>query len=301
MILFVVVSIEDVVFRTVFKLCPEYVEISKIHSFFSQHMKSESITKYVESLQARGRYTFTKSQAAEAVQGSLSAVKLALNRLAAKKRIARIRRDFYIIIPLEYSSKGVLPPDWFIDPMMAFLGQPYYVGLLSASAVHGSSIQQPQEYQVVIPIFMRSINLKHIRIRFFKRSGMHKSPVKKIKSATGSINVSDPAVTAIDLVGYAKQIGGYDSIVPPINELCKLIAPDMLIEAAEQEQNLAFVQRLGYILEWLGEDKLADRLAKWLAGKKADWIALDPSAKRVGPERSPRWHIIVNTEFRNEP
>ena len=265
------------------------------------HVKSESIAKYVESLQAKGVYTFTKSQAVEVVQGSPSAVKLALSRLATKKRIVRIRRDFYIIVPLEYASKGPLPPDWFIDQLMAFLSQPYYVGLLSAATIYGSTIQQPQEYHVVIPSFMRPINLRNVRIRFFKRSGMHKSPVRKIKSATGFINVSDPAVTAIDLVGYAKQIGGYDSVIPPIDELCKLLNPDMLIQAAKHEQNLAFVQRLGYMLQWLGEHSLVNALAEWLASKKAAWIALDPSNKRIGSARDSRWHIIVNAELHNEP
>ena len=264
-------------------------------------MKSESISKYVESLQMRGIYTFTKSQVTQAVKTTPSAVKLALNRLATKKRIARVRRDFYIIIPFEYASKGTLPPDWFIDQLMAFLSQPYYVGLLSAATIYGSTIQQPQEYHVVIPTFMRPINLQNLRIRFFKRSGMQSSPVRKIKSSTGFINVSDPAVTCIDLVGYAKQIGAFDSVIPPINELCKLLNPEMLVEAAKREQNLAFVQRLGHILEWLGQHNLVDGLAKWLAGKKASWIPLDPSAKRSGMERNPRWHTIVNIELRNEP
>lgn len=32
---------------------------------------------------------------------------------------------------------------------MKFLGQPYYVGLLSAAALHGAAHHQPQEFQVV--------------------------------------------------------------------------------------------------------------------------------------------------------
>ncbi len=264
-------------------------------------IRSDSIGGYVESLQARGVYTFTRNQAAESASGSQSAIKLALARLAAKKRIVRIRRDFYVIVPIEYASKGILPPDWFIDQLMEFLGKPYYVGLLSAAAIYGSSIQQPQEYQVIVPDFMRPINTRNLRIRFFKRSRMAGSPNRKVKSSTGSIRVSDPAVTAIDLVGYARQIGGYETVIPPINELCKMLNPDILIEAAKHEQNLAFIQRLGHILDWLGEHNLSGQLARWLSTKEPAWIALDPSNKKSGSARDSKWRVIVNTELHNEP
>jgi predicted transcriptional regulator of viral defense system len=68
-----------------------------------------------------------------------------------------IREGFYVIVPLEYASSGILPPEWFIDELMKFLRQPYYVGLLSAAAIHGAAHQQPQEFHVVIPEALRSI------------------------------------------------------------------------------------------------------------------------------------------------
>lgn len=297
MILSVVVS-SNLRFRATFSR--EFLSNQKDSTNMSR-IRSDSLAGYVESLQARGVYTFTKDQAAESISGTPSAIKLALNRLAAKKRIVRIRRDFYTIVPIEYAAKGILPPDWFIDQLMEFLGKPYYVGLLSAAAAYGSSIQQPQEYQVIVPDFMRPINTRNLRIRFFKRSRMAGSPTRKVKSATGYIKVSDPAVTAIDLVGYARQIGGYEIVIPPINELCKMLNPDMLIDAAKREPNLAFIQRLGHILDWLGEHNLSGRLASWLSTKEPAWIALDPSNKKSGSDRDSKWHVIVNTQLHNEP
>jgi predicted transcriptional regulator of viral defense system len=117
----------------------------------------KSIAEYVDDLQQKGRYTFTKAEARRAVRVSDTVLKLSLWRLAKKRRIALIREGFYVIVPLEYASSGILPPEWFIDELMKFLRQPYYVGLLSAAAIHGAAHQQPQEFHVVIPEALRSI------------------------------------------------------------------------------------------------------------------------------------------------
>ena len=61
----------------------------------------------------------------------------ALRRQRQRGRIVSPRRGFYVIVPQEYALAGSPPPSWFIDELMAYLGQPYYVGLLSAAALHG--------------------------------------------------------------------------------------------------------------------------------------------------------------------
>ncbi|MEF8985500.1 MAG: type IV toxin-antitoxin system AbiEi family antitoxin [Bacteroidales bacterium] len=52
-------------------------------------------------------------------------------------------------MPPEYSSRGVLPPVLFIHQLMQYIGKSYYIGLLSAAALHGAAHQQPQEFFVV--------------------------------------------------------------------------------------------------------------------------------------------------------
>ena len=45
----------------------------------------------------------------------------------------------------------MIPADWFIAELMQFLDLPYYVGVLSAAALHGAAHQQAQEFHVVVP------------------------------------------------------------------------------------------------------------------------------------------------------
>jgi len=93
----------------------------------------------------------------------------------------------------------IVRPDWFIDDLMNFLEQPYYVGVLTAAALHGASHQQPQEYQVVVAKPDRAIRTAKLNIRFFLKKSMAQAPVERVKAYTGFLAVSTPAVTALDV------------------------------------------------------------------------------------------------------
>ncbi len=187
-----------------------------------------------------------------------------LQRLQKTGRIRMIRRGFYVIVPLEYATGGIVPPDWFIDDLMKFLQQPYYVGVLTAAALHGASHQQPQEYQVVVARPERAIRTANLNLRFFLKKSMAQAPVEKVKAYTGFVAVSSPAVTALDLVRFAPAIGGLDAVLTVLDELVEKIRPEDLRTAAQQESERSQVQRLGWLLERTKRRELAEGLAHWL-------------------------------------
>ena len=107
--------------------------------------KPKKLADLVDSLQSQGRYVFTAADARKNLALSDGALHASARRLYAKRRLVAPRRGFFVIVPVEYSSAGAPPPDWFIDDLMAFVEQPYYVGLLSAAALHGAAHHQAQE------------------------------------------------------------------------------------------------------------------------------------------------------------
>jgi predicted transcriptional regulator of viral defense system len=132
------------------------------------HVQKERISDVVDAYQARGKYWFSKEELGKIAGGEESALTKSLWRLERKGRLAQMKRGFYVIVPLEYSLGGILPPPWFIDDLMRFRGHDYYVGLLSAAAMHGSSHQAVQVYQVIVPRIDREIRYRGIRIQFLK-------------------------------------------------------------------------------------------------------------------------------------
>jgi AbiEi antitoxin C-terminal domain len=95
----------------------------------------------------------------------------------------------------------------------------YYVGLLSAAAVHGSSHHQPQEFQVVTDRSVRPITVGQTRIRFFASKFIDKAAVTEVKTPTGTMRISTPETTAIDLVRFAKAAGYLDNVATVLSEL----------------------------------------------------------------------------------
>jgi predicted transcriptional regulator of viral defense system len=252
-----------------------------------------SLSGYVDDLQKKARYTFSRQDVAtlKIQPGTLTK---ALQRLARTGRICQVRRGFYVIVPLEYSSTGVLPPDWFIDDLMRHMDSSYYVGLLTAASLHGAAHEQPQEFQVVVPSRELSIAKKNLRIRFFRYARAAKVPVARIKSYTGNIPVSTPASTALDLCRFAGQVGGLSVALSVISELAPKMTPSELIVSAGAEAELTQVQRLGWLLDRGGYSRLADRLAEWLLERHPGKVLLDSAKGSKGYKKDRRWQIIVN-------
>jgi predicted transcriptional regulator of viral defense system len=263
-------------------------------------VKPSSVNEFVDGLQKRARYTFARTEAEAVLKLERAALTKGLQRLQKAGRIRMIRRGFYVIVPLEYAASGLVPPDWFVDELMKFLEQPYYVGVLTAAALHGAGHQQPQEYQVVVGRPERAIRMPDLNLRFFLKKSMAQAPVERVKAYTGLLTVSTPAATALDLVRFAPAIGGLDAVLTVLDELVERITPEPLLKAAQQESERSHVQRLGWLLERTKRSELADALAKWLATQKPTKTPLDVSAPVAGCRKDPRWQVIVNVEPASE-
>ena len=249
---------------------------------------------FVDRLQAGGRYTFTREEALAALGISRVALTHAAGRLIAKRRLAAPRRGFYVIVPLEYRELGAPPPSWYIHGLMAHQGHPYYVGLLSAAALHGAAHQQPQVFQVMTDVPLRPIRVGRSAIRFFIRRELAAVPTIALKTYTGTMRVSTPEATAFDLVRYADRAGHLDHVATVLAELAEHLDPERLVAIAAGEVELPVVQRLGYLLDQVDAAAIAAPLATWVAGAGARPVALASGVQAAGAPRDKRWQILVN-------
>jgi len=186
----------------------------------------------VDALQASGRYTFRREEALAALEVSAGAFTKAMRRLAAKQRIVAPRRGFFVVVPLEYRSAGAPPASWFVDDLMTFHGRRYYVGLLSAAALHGAAHQQPQQFQVVTDRPLRPTVVGRSSIRFFYKRELSSTPTAEIKTETGTLRTSTPEATAFDLVRYVAGAGNLNNVATVLAELAEVIDAERLVRAA---------------------------------------------------------------------
>jgi predicted transcriptional regulator of viral defense system len=154
-------------------------------------------------------------------------------------------------VPPEYRSLGCLPADQFIPALMKSLDLPYYAGLLSAAQYHGAAHQRPQEFQVFLAKNRRLILCGAVRVAFLARKRLADVPVQSFNTPRGTLLVSSPEATALDLVGYTHHAGGLSQVATVLSELAERIDPDKLAATARAAP-VAWAQRLGYVLEHLG-------------------------------------------------
>jgi len=257
-------------------------------------VRADSLSELMDTTQGSRRYVLTREEALSALGVSEEALKKAARRLAAKSRITIPRRGFFVIVPVEYRSAGAPPPAWFIDELMRFHGRPYYVGLLSAAALHGAAHQQPQEFQVVTNVQLRMATAGRTRIRFFTKRHIEATPTTDVKTETGSMRVSTPEATAFDLVRYLKAAGHLDNVATVLSELAERLNPERLVAVAEAVVDLPQAQRLGFLLDRVGAAESADGLAAWLAERRPRVVPLRPDRSVVAAPRDARWQVLVN-------
>ncbi len=258
------------------------------------------LSSWIDSRQSQGLYYFTREEALNALPTTEVALKQGLLRLVKKKRIARIHRGFFIIIPLEYANTEVLPAEWFINDLMNYVGQPYYVGLLSAAVLHGAAHQQPQQFHAVTTKPLREVQFKNLTIHFFVKKGFAITPVTQVKVQTGFIPVSTPEATALDLIRYARAIGGMDRVLTVLQELGEVMNASELVEVVRRDENLAYAQRMGWLLEKAGYSMLTQGLLQWINEKKPFSAKFEPSLPIRGAKKDSRWRLIINSELESD-
>jgi len=265
--------------------------------------KYRYLEDFINELRSNGRYSFSLLDLRNRFKLSDEAIKKALQRLKKKKAIALVRKEFYVVVTPEYISRGILPPSLFIADLMKFLERDYYVGLLNAAAFYGAAHQQPQHFSVITSKpSLREVNSNKIRINFYTKKNWAKEDIVQRKVETGYLQVSSPELTALDLVFYFDQAGGFNRIATVLEELSENLNAIKLTETARRFPQIAAVQRLGFLLdEVLKHKELTVPLADYLKTVKYFPVLLRPQKEK--PENmitGNSWKVVSNIEIETD-
>lgn len=261
-----------------------------------------SLREYTDNLLAQGKCYFTTHQAIKELAKSRNAIISAAARLIHLGKIASPAKGFYVILPPEYRALGCLPPEHFVPYLMEYWTSPYYVGLLTAARYHGATHQAVQTFQVMVEKKHRAITCGKVTVQFIVNSALKNTPTQMIATPKSMLTISTPEGTAMDLMKYPKQSGGLNHIVTILTELQESMSPVRLKELILHQPELAWQQRLGYLLEKLGAKELSLVLKENLARqKRVDFISLMSSLPSSAPHpKNDIWKIIENTDFESD-
>jgi predicted transcriptional regulator of viral defense system len=259
--------------------------------------KAETLTEFIENRLQVMQYAFSKEEALKETDVTDNAFRMAVSRLKKKSRLISPRRGFYVIVPPQYQRRGAPPASFFIDSMMEYLQEDYYVGLLSAADIYGASHHAPQEFQVLVSRQLQDVEIERLHIAFVKNSHLDETPVEKQNTETGQMSVSTPEATALDLVYYDDRAGHLDNVATVLNDLAEKLDPEELLSVAKNYHSRASVQRLGFILEYLGHENTVTELSDWIRQQDLSRVPLSTYDDRSKGERNRTWEVIVNREL----
>lgn len=255
--------------------------------------------EWINNREMHGMVTFSKDEIShELAHKSAESIHKDLGRLVVKGYIQPVFRGFYVIVPVQYRLKGIVPPSYFIDDLMRHLGKPYYVGLLSAAAMHGAGHQRAMQTQVMTVNPRLNVSRKDTLIDWNYRTEMPEELVVTKNGEMGVLRYSSPELTMVDIVQYAEHVGGYQRAATVLAELVDAMDIGKM-SAVVPYTTVATMMRLGYILEMvLGEQKKADVLYAMMKSRmgKKSWL-LNPKVERKENAASNRWHVNGNVEI----
>ena len=259
-----------------------------------------SIRDWIEQQQIRGMTTFSFEDVRQALPNlSLGNIMTSLSRLAKAHMISPVQKKFYVITPPTNRGDGIVHPYYYLDNLLHKIGRDYYVCLASAAALHGASHQAVMTSYVMLPYPQITFsNRRNNQITWTYRREIPTDFLEERQTETGYIKVSNPELTALDLVQYSQHTGGLSHVATILVELSERLDFSRQDGLVLTHSTCTTIQRLGYILdETLGFHDIADMLCElWHHYyKRVQYTPLCSQSPTQPFSRNEHWKIDVNT------
>lgn len=247
-------------------------------------------------LLSHGRTSASTSEIAGILDVPQERVRARLRNSVKRNQMFSPARGLWVPIPPEYRNWGATPALEFLDSMMTYLERDYYVGWLSAAEILGASHQRPQVTEVAVSSQLNNLSIGRSRIRFRVRKDIFQLQCFKHKVSSGYVWVSNPELTALDLVDAPLMGGGLSNVATALAELSKERQLDgERLASIAINYSTTTISKLGYILQSLDSHSDLQGLKLLLHSRnKRRPSLLSPSDRRIG-KVSQEWNLLINT------
>ena len=286
------------------------------------NMKGLTIRKWIQSLEEKGIYSFSMQELKE-VFAHLKE-KTILNTLGGLKKQGKLLplwNGIYSIVRFvdignATDNKAIREegkPYFYIETLMQHLKREYYVALLSAVEIYLSPKEALQANEITVITSLpplRDSFREQSKIRYLVKKDIKNLKEIGVKRKTlpfsieeRTLRVASLELTAVDLLLYEKEIGGIQKAVEVIQRIKNHLSWQELPTEVILSTPVSIFQRLGYVLSFIKEEELAERLKERVlsTGKKFRRTLLKTDVPEKGGEPfCPIWKIVVNISLQND-
>lgn len=244
-------------------------------------------------LLAHGRSSVTTDEAAALMGISSDLVRVRLHSRSGE--FVSPARGLWVPIAPEYRLWGAPEGIELVDRMMRHLGVDYYVGWLSAAAIHGAAHHAPQTFQVATQRPVTDREVGRTSFRFLTRRSSMDLPAIQHPTREGTARVSTPEITALDVAADIAFAGGIDNAATVLLGLAEEQLDLTVLAQWSSRFPASALRRIGWILQQFSDLDTTPLLAA-VRHDITTLAPLDPTRPNRGASDE-RWLVRVNSDI----
>lgn len=251
---------------------------------------SDREARVLSELSFEGKRIFTPSD----LKTYTNSPKSILDSLIRKKWVLKIKKERYLIVPLEAGEKGA--KDYTIHSFViaSALTEPYYISYWSALNYYGLTEQTPASVYIATQKSMKNRVILDIQFRFVTISPWKFFEINEVNIEKTKVKISSPEKTIADCLDHPEHCNGIQEVARALLFEKNEINADKVISCSMKLKNSSVIKRLGYIADQLGVEEIKQKLSG--IDLKKGYSLLDPTLPRKGRIKE-KWKIIVNTDI----
>jgi len=253
--------------------------------------------RLVARWEAEKKTAIRASDVQHALKCTLDYAYLLLYNLEQKQWLERIETGLYQFVPAGYGYPDRIPPANAFVIGAAFV-KPYYFSYYTSNSHYGFTTQMP--FTLFITTTKKKADVKWAgnTFKFVTLSKRKFFGYRFVRVFDVEVNMADPEKSLVDSFDKPRYVGGIEQLVRIAWRGLPRVDEKKLVDYAVRMQSHALVQRLGFIVDFLVKEGLADPLPKDFrslllrhVGRTA--IYLDSRKPKSG-KFSKDWRIVNN-------
>jgi predicted transcriptional regulator of viral defense system len=276
-------------------------KLRKLQEQDRQQQKSQSLSpeeaRLIAKWESEKKTTIRASDVQEALDCSLDYAYYLLHNLEHKHWLERVTKGLYQFIPLSYGYPERIPPsNSFI--IGANLIKPYYFSYYTSNSHYGFTTQMPFTLFIATTKKKPEITWTGSTFKFITLSKRKFFGYKKEQIFDNEVMMAEPEKSLVDSFDKPKYAGGIEQLARIVWRGLPKVKEEKLVKYAIRMNSHALIQRMGFIIDYLANEKLIKPLPKNLkdkllkhVGKTA--IYLDSRKPKSG-KFSKEWNTINN-------
>ncbi|MEK6979129.1 MAG: type IV toxin-antitoxin system AbiEi family antitoxin [Candidatus Micrarchaeota archaeon] len=189
---------------------------------------------------------FSFSDAYKRASTTRQVVRKVLSRLVKKGRIKRIKKGYYLLIPLRFKEWG--EHEFSLVP---FLAKEYYISFWSALSFWSLTEQMPRQVYVAVKFHVKDRPFEEVNYKFVKLSKRYFFGFVETEIQGRKINIASKEKAILDGLLHPEYCGGLGEIAKAIRDYHKDIDWKKMKDYLKKMDNSAVERRLYYVLKFL--------------------------------------------------